>query len=99
MSYGLQVQNSSGIITFDSSKIGRVVVDFFLSPAKSIGGSYTKSYTVPSGRSVEIYCTPSGTWSPVWRTYFTITYSGTSLNISFSTSTITSIFYVLVLLT
>lgn len=98
MSYGLQFFNSSGVTIFDSSRLGRVVVDFFISPGLSPGGSYTKNYTIPAGRSIELYCTPGGTWSPVWRTYFSISYSGTNVTISFSTPTTTFAFYVLVLL-
>lgn len=98
MSYGIKIQNASGITNFDSSRLGRVVLDFFLSPTLTAGSSYTKSYTVPLGGSVELYCTPVGNWNPIFRTYFTISYVGTSLNITFNAAFNTNAFYVLVLL-
>jgi hypothetical protein len=98
MTYGIQISNSSGVVTFDSSALGRLIVDFFISPATAPGGSYTKTYTLPAGRSVDIFCSPVGSWNPIWRTYLTLSYVGTTLTIQFNTPTTTSSFYVLVML-
>lgn len=98
MSYGLQCFNSSGVTIFDSLRIGRVVLAFFISPAQPSGGSYSNIYLIPAGKTVELYCTPGGIWSPAWRTYFSTTYSASSVTITFNAPTITSIFHVLVLL-
>ena len=98
MTYGIKIFNSSGATTFDSLNLGRVVVDFFISPATPAGGSYTKTYTLPIGRTVEIFCSPVTSWNPIWRTYLTLSYVGATLTIQFNTPTTTSSFYVLVML-
>jgi len=80
MSYGIKLQNSSGQICFDSSRLGGVALDSFLL-SMSANTNYTYNYTIPSGSDIQInICPQSGAYRSDLLT-ITKTITGTSATI------------------
>ncbi len=58
MATGLKVYNASGQVSFDTSRLGGVLLDSFVA-SLAANTTYTYTYTIPSGADVKVFVSPN----------------------------------------
>lgn len=98
MATGLKVYNASGQVSFDTSRLGGVLLDSFVTTLAA-NTTYTYTYTIPSGADVKVLISPNDAFfRSEWITQ-TKTISGTTVTITLNPGQGTFTFNVTLLLT